>query len=131
MYEDELYHYGVLGQKWGVRKTRKKMHALAVKNEKLYAKREKQLAKADKKLSYAVKRSPDWGNKGKYQMAKAMRLTARANKNYKRMVRNDIKINELNNKLVNNGKEYVKRKYEIEYLSDKYKRIVDHNVYVK
>lgn len=55
--EPELYHYGILGQKWGIRRYQNKDGTLTERGKIHYAKLEKQLS--DLNPSFEKKSSPD------------------------------------------------------------------------
>lgn len=84
MNEYELYHYGVKGMKWGVRKKVNdyRIQRLTKKVDKFETKRDQKQAKADKLFYKATKRgeSSDLYKKSAKYKAKSSVLEKRANK---------------------------------------------------
>lgn len=104
---DELYHYGVLGMKWGVRK--------ALKGNSEYKKAKKQYNKDFNAAVKAAKKTKSFAitQKGK---AKKAKLDEDYSNKYEQMVRSKNKVD----KIRNNAKKLVMRE-----LKDKYaKKIV-------
>ena len=96
-YKTELYHYGVLGMKWGIRKGRteqaytkasKKLNKLDRKVNKAEAKALKTRAKADAKMGslfYSEKKARKAEFKAERKAAKVTKRLRRAQRWYKSM----------------------------------------------
>lgn len=92
--ENELYHYGVLGMKWGVRRSIKK----AGRNERL----ERKALKYDIKSAKATRKS---------ERIHATKDLGRTNKAFKAATRQQIKSAKLQKKALNATSEYKQAKY--------------------
>lgn len=98
MYDKELYHYGVIGMKWGIRRNRA---------SKAFAKASKKANKIDKKASDKLLESAKLANK-----SMKMERRATSEKKYKKARKVQFKSNELNlesAKLKKKGAKWVKK----------------------
>lgn len=98
MQDKELYHYGVLGMKWGIRRNRA---------SKAFAKASKKANKIDKKATDRSLESAKLANK-----AMKMERRATSEKKYKKARKVQFKSNELNlesAKLKKKGAKWVKK----------------------
>lgn len=109
-YKTELYHYGVLGMKWGIRRGRtgqayekasKKLTKLDNKVNKAEKKALKQRAKADAKMGsmfYSEKKARKAEFKAERKAAKVTKRLRKAQRWYKSMEKNfantDIKLSQ-------------------------------------
>ena len=77
-YDDELYHYGVLGMKWGVRKDPREAYSKSVNQLKTYQnKAAKNKAKASDRLKYKAARAEKRATRFKLKSAKVQRKATR------------------------------------------------------
>lgn len=113
MNSDELYHYGVLGMKWGVRRATYKAYS-SNHLKRSRAKIEKDLVKLKKKKLKADEKAAKNMMKGKTEKAgKKMKKSYKRGKtilhNEKLLTLYDKRITELDSKLETNGQKQVKK----------------------
>lgn len=87
LYDSELYHYGVLGMKWGVRRAARKVAA----NDRLY----KKALKNDKKAATLIKKSEKAHSE--YDLKRANRAAMKVAKYNKKAVKYDRKAHNAKN----------------------------------
>lgn len=59
-YNNELYHHGIKGQRWGIRRFQNEDGSLTEEGQKRYAKQDKLMAKYQAKINEASKRQKGW-----------------------------------------------------------------------
>lgn len=113
-YQNELYHHGILGMKWGVRRYQNKDGSLTPAGKKRYAKLNSELDKLDPARMSAKKNSiTNISEISDQDLNKAI-ARLRLEKEYKQLV------SELQPKKVSNGESIVKKagKYAVKKLFD-------------
>lgn len=129
-YNDELKHYGVLGMRWGVRRSAAKLRAkssrLDRKNEKLQNKYVKTNMKAANKRNkmYGLFTSKEKAERLEFEASK---LEARGKKYLAKMMKNEEKKSVFDNtaKALESGKVLAGNKFVMKYEQETIKRQLD------
>lgn len=113
---DELYHYGVLGMKWGIRRYQNKNGKLTDEGRRRYA--TKTFMEATKKANKYEKKRSDAFVKGTATQAKAQNLLMNARK--QKQIDKGMKLNKKAAKLLKASGRYEKKGRQWQKKMEKY-----------